>query len=216
MSLRRGEGRKARLVALAGRARDLARGVDMPASEAPIAPWRASVQRRPAAHRLLHCVEDRAQLGDSAAPSRSLRHVLQSTQRCWQRQDDQWHDKETLRRREWLLLLCEASSPSPLVYKRAQLAGRADRHAAIAGFDQSPRFQPLQNRPDRICARDWRRRRVRVGSAEPRLAFCLPEWESHYFLPRVRPRSALSAALFVRQILPSSRKRAKAGQRVSM
>ncbi|KPF66550.1 hypothetical protein IP69_14655 [Bosea sp. AAP35] len=34
--------------------------------------------------------------------------------------------------------------------------------------------------------------------------------------PRAKPRSALSAALLLRQILPSSRKRAKSAQRLSM
>jgi hypothetical protein len=40
--------------------------------------------------------------------------------------------------------------------------------------------------------------------------------KSHAFLPSARPRSALSAALFVKQMRPSSRKREKADQRVSM
>jgi len=46
-----------------------------------------------------------------------------------------------------------------------------------------------------------------------------PRWEpanNHDFLPRANPRSARSAALFVMQIRPSSRKRAKSSQRLSM
>jgi hypothetical protein len=39
---------------------------------------------------------------------------------------------------------------------------------------------------------------------------------SHAFLPRAMPRNARSAALFVRQILPSSRNRLKEAQRFSM
>src|ERR1700719_2595535 len=39
---------------------------------------------------------------------------------------------------------------------------------------------------------------------------------NHDFLPRAIPRSARSAALFERPIRPSSRKRVKAGQRLSM
>ena len=39
---------------------------------------------------------------------------------------------------------------------------------------------------------------------------------NHDFLPRAIPRSARSAALFERQIRPSSRKRVKAGQRLSI
>jgi hypothetical protein len=39
---------------------------------------------------------------------------------------------------------------------------------------------------------------------------------SQDFLPRAKPRSARSAALLVRQIRPSSRKRVNAGQRLSM
>src|SRR4029077_13650524 len=40
--------------------------------------------------------------------------------------------------------------------------------------------------------------------------------KSHDFLPRAMPRSARSAALFDKQIRPSSRKRVNAGQRLSM
>src|SRR4051812_42257330 len=50
-------------------------------------------------------------------------------------------------------------------------------------------------------------------------ARCPPRSEpanSHDFLPRAIPRSARSAALLLRQIRPSSRKRVKAGQRLSM
>ena len=39
---------------------------------------------------------------------------------------------------------------------------------------------------------------------------------SHDFRPRAMPRSARSAALFDRQMRPSSRKRVKAAQRLSM
>ena len=39
---------------------------------------------------------------------------------------------------------------------------------------------------------------------------------NHDFLPRAMPRRARSAALFVRQIRPSSRKRVKPSQRFSM
>ena len=50
-------------------------------------------------------------------------------------------------------------------------------------------------------------------------ARCPPRSEpanSHDFLPRAIPRKARSAALFERQMQPSSRKRVKAGQRLSM
>ena len=40
--------------------------------------------------------------------------------------------------------------------------------------------------------------------------------KSHDFLPNAIPRSARSAALFVRQMRPSSRKRVNAGHRLSM
>jgi len=39
---------------------------------------------------------------------------------------------------------------------------------------------------------------------------------SHDFVPNGKPRSARSAAMLARQMRPSSRKRVKAGQRVSM
>src|SRR5438874_9321209 len=49
-------------------------------------------------------------------------------------------------------------------------------------------------------------------------ARCPPRSEpanNHDFRPKAMPRSALSAALFDRQIRPSSRKRVNAGQRLS-
>ena len=50
-------------------------------------------------------------------------------------------------------------------------------------------------------------------------ARCPPRSEpanNHDFLPRAMPRSARSAALLLKQIRPSSRKRANAIQRLSM